>query len=468
MKYKPYPAYKDSGVEWLGEIPEGWELKRLKWSTTAVKNGVWGDEPQGDENDIVCIRVADFDRNNQSVDDTNLTIRNIKSSDLEGRLLAEGDLLIEKSGGGENWPVGFVVRFNHVFPAVTSNFMARISLSGCANGNYFKYFHLSLYSGRVTTRSINQTSGIQNLDATSYFNNLAVFPPIQTQRAIASFLDTETARIDGLIKDYEELIELLKEKRQALISHAVTRGLSELVSPDDPEFGEWAKPVTFKDSGVEWIGEIPEGWEVQKLKHISVSWCDGPFGSGLKSEHYSDDGARVIRLQNLGTLKFEENDAAYIPLTYASGLGDHFVEPADLLVAGLGDDNNPVGRAVVAPDNIGIALVKADCFRFRLNSESTTRFFAFQLSATAIPYSKQFSTGTTRERVNLSTMANRPVVLPSSVEQKVIADFLVKEIVNIDSLFNESESAIELLKEHRSALITNAVTGKINVEARAR
>ena len=91
-------------------------------------------------------------------------------------------------------------------------------------------------------------------------------PELRTQKCIATFLDTETAKIDGLIKDYEELIALLQEKRQALISHAVTRGLSELVSPDDPEFGEWAKPVKFKDSGVEWLGEIPEGWDVGPVK----------------------------------------------------------------------------------------------------------------------------------------------------------------------------------------------------------
>lgn len=215
-------VFKDSGVEWLGEIPEGWELKRLKWSTTSVKNGVWGDEAKGDDHDLACIRVADFDRRNQSVDESNLTFRNVDPSDLQGRLLEKGDLLIEKSGGGENWPVGYVVQFNHSFPAVTSNFIARVSLSTYANSSFFKYFHLLLYSARVTTRSINQTSGIQNLDSTSYFNNLAVFPPLLTQKAIAAFLDRETAKLDALVAEAESAIELLQERRSALITAAVT------------------------------------------------------------------------------------------------------------------------------------------------------------------------------------------------------------------------------------------------------
>ena len=114
--------------------------------------------------------------------------------------------------------------------------MAKVSLSMSADGNYFKFFHLSLYSGRVTTRSINQTSGIQNLDATSYFDNLAIFPPLPTQRAIAAFLDAETTRIDGLIKDYEELIE------RSYRSGVLDTNICEVCLAKDGQEHDWGDP----------------------------------------------------------------------------------------------------------------------------------------------------------------------------------------------------------------------------------
>lgn len=459
MKYKPYPKYKDSGVEWLGEIPEGWECKRLKWSTTVVKNGVWGDEPQGNDYDIVCIRVADFNRSNQSVDESNLTFRNIKPSDLKERLLVVGDLLIEKSGGGENWPVGFVVRFDRLFPAVTSNFMARISLADSAESNYFKFFHLSLYSGRVTTRSINQTSGIQNLDVTSYFNNLAVFPPLPTQQTIATFLDTETARIDGLIKDYEELIGLLKEKRHALISHAVTRGLSELVSADDPEFGGWAKPVKLKDSGVEWIGEIPEGWEVRRLKyciHTKLS-----YGANESGDFYIEGHPRYIRITDISdefTL-FDTDTKTLDPILAK----DYLLENGDILLARSGAT---VGKSFQYRDVCGPC-----CFAGYLilcRPENSIVDSGFLLHILQSDYYWKYISGmniqATIQNVSAEKYGNLPLPIPISSEQKAIVIYLNRENTTISTLISESESAIELLKERRSALITNAVTGKINVE----
>jgi type I restriction enzyme, S subunit len=138
-----------------------------------------------------------------------------------------------------------------------------------------------------------------------------------------------------------------------LITRAVTRGL-------DPN-------VPMKHSGVDWLGEIPAHWDCLALARVTLSRCDGPFGSGLKSEHYSNEGVRVVRLQNIGWAEFSASDHAYIDEAYARELGDHSVLAGDLLIAGLGDEGHPVGRACVAPSGIEPAMVKADCFRFRLN-----------------------------------------------------------------------------------------------------
>ena len=215
----------------------------------------------------------------------------------------------------------------------------------------------------------------------------------------------------------------------------------------------------YKDSGVEWLGEIPAGWILAALSRITFSRCDGPFGTSLKSEHYSPSGVRVVRLQNIGSAEFKDTDSAFIDETYARQLGDHGVRAGDLLVAGLGDEAHPVGRACVAPDGIEPAMVKADCFRFRLDHRrGLPRFVAYQMSSTAADTAGAMSTGATRSRMNLTTTSTRHLALPSIEEQRHIADFLDREMARIDGLVAKKERLIELLQEKRSALITRAVT----------
>ena len=181
----------------------------------------------------------------------------------------------------------------------------------------------------------------------------------------------------------------------------------------------------YRDSVVEWLGKVPEHWEVVQLGRIAVDRCDGPFGSGLKSSHYARDGIRVVRLENIGHGEFRLSEPAFISPDHYSTLGDHSVKAGDVLVAGLGDANHPAGRACVAPGHIGLAMVKADCFRFRLNpSAALPRFVARQLTATAEIASGLLATGATRQRVNLRSMAARRIALPPLPEQTAIARYL--------------------------------------------
>lgn len=223
----------------------------------------------------------------------------------------------------------------------------------------------------------------------------------------------------------------------------------------------------YKDSGVEWLGEVPIEWRVVPLGRITMSRCDGPFGSGLKSEHYADEGARVIRLQNIRAGEFYGADSAFIPFDYFEGeLRGHDVVAGDVLIAGLGDDNNSVGRACVAPADLGAALVKADCFRFRLDATSALpSFVALQLSAGAEPEAGRLATGTTRSRIPLSATASRRIALPPLAEQTAIAAFLDRETGKIDVLVAEQEKLIALLKEKRQAVISHAVTKGLNPHA---
>ena len=217
----PAPRLKQSGVEWLGHIPKNWEVARLKWSVVDSVSGVWGDEPDG-ENDVPCVRVADFDRHKLRVNFTEPTLRAVPPPQLAGRELKDGDLLLEKSGGGEKQMVGCVVLFDHDATAVSSNFIARISTPEDANSRYWTYQHAALYSLKLNYPAIKQTTGIQNLDSKAYLDTPTVFPPPIEQDAIAAFLDRKVERVDALASRVEVAIERLQEYRAALITASVT------------------------------------------------------------------------------------------------------------------------------------------------------------------------------------------------------------------------------------------------------
>ena len=217
----PNAEMKYSGVEWIGEIPSHWEVKRLATSVRDCINGVWGNEPDGVQ-DIVCVRVADFDRIKFRVSLKGSTIRSVPMKKRVGRVLEHGDLLLEKSGGGELQPVGVVILFNREFNAVCSNFIARIPVVSWCNSEFLTYLHAYLYTIRLNTRSIKQTTGIQNLDAYSYLNEHVAFPPLSEQDCLSQYLDKKTSQIDSLSEKLQRKIELLKEYRQSLISNVVT------------------------------------------------------------------------------------------------------------------------------------------------------------------------------------------------------------------------------------------------------
>ena len=198
-KYQKYAEYKDSGVEWLGKIPSHWHLFSLKRAIDKCTNGFWGAEPDG-INDLCVLRVADFDRDNFNINLDKLTYRSVLPKEAENRFLKKGDLLIEKSGGGEKTLVGCVVQFNEDFDAITSNFVAKMTPNKNMESRFLTYAFAHLYAGRVNYPAIKQTTGIQNLDSEAYLMENFCFPSLIEQTQIANFLDHETAKIDSLIE----------------------------------------------------------------------------------------------------------------------------------------------------------------------------------------------------------------------------------------------------------------------------
>lgn len=447
-KYKTYAEYKDSGVEWLGEIPSHWDLYSLKRSVDKCTNGFWGGEPDG-RNDLCVLRVADFNRDNFTINEDKLTLRSVLPKEAESRLLKKGDLLIEKSGGGEKTLVGCVVQFDKDFPAITSNFVAKMTPNVITDSKYLTYAFAHLYSGRVNFPSIKQTTGIQNLDSEAYLMEKFGFPSKNEQIQIANFLDHETTKIDHLIEKQQQLIELLKEKRQAVISHAVTKGL-------DPN-------VPMKDSGVEWLGEVPEHWILSNLKYFASIQGGYAFNSDL----FVEEGTQVLRIGNVyqNTLSLDRQPI-YISNELVKNFKDFIVSKNDVLMSLTG---------TLGKRDYGFAIkVKTD-EKYLLNqrvakispnpSKIDTDFMVYVLwSESYLTQLYSLPSGTKQANLSNSDVLGIQIVVPPSLEeQKDIAKYLKNKLLKFDDMILKAESAISLMQERRTALISAAVTGKIDV-----
>ena len=439
MKRPAYQRYKPSGVEWLGDIPEHWETKKLRYLTNIRKGRLPNEtfSSPSTENDLPYLSMEFLRNETESPNYVTASPKLVVAS--------EGDLLLlwDGSNAGE-----FLIAKTGVVSS-TAAYFEPINIH-----KRFLFFVCKALEPQIKDQTIGM--GIPHVSGDELKSYYLPFPDLVSQQAIASFLDRETERVDRLVVMKRKLIERLKEKRTALISRTVTRGLPPAAGlPENPPL---------KPSGIDWLGDIPAHWQILKIKRVTISRCDGPFGSGLKSEHYCNEGVRVIRLQNIRFGKFDNTDTAFIDPDYYKELGDHTVLPGDVLIAGLGDENHPVGRACVAPETLGPAMVKADCFRFRLASKHVKpAFVALQLSTIANALAGALSTGTTRGRMNLSSTETRELALPPLTEQAAIISFLNTETAKLDTLTTEVEQAIERLQEYRIALITTAVTGKIDV-----
>lgn len=443
MSFPRYPKYKDSEVEWLGRVPEHWRVDRLKASITSCRNGIWGDEAQDDENDIPCARVADFDRQKLRVQLQQPTIRNVTEKERVNRVLKRGDLLLEKSGGGENQPVGCVVLYDDEQPAVCSNFVAKVELAPGMDSSYWRYVHAAAYAVRLTIGSINQTSGIQNLDQDRYFNERAAFPPEHEQVEIGGFLDRETAKIDALVAEQEQLITLLKEKRQAVISHAVTKGL-------DPS-------VPMNDSGVEWLGDVPAHWSVRRVKDVS-RLESGHTPSKSVPEYWIDCDIPWVSL----------NDSKFL------AANDYITETA-VQINQLGIENSsarllPAGSVVFTRDaTIGLASITTRVMAVSQHliawcpTGEMDPLYLLRVFNAMKKHLDSYTFGATIKTIGMGDVKSLMTPVPPLDEQLAIAAFLTKELEVLDQLVDEVVQSIELLRERRSALISAAVTGQIDV-----
>ncbi len=444
--FPKYESYKDSGVEWLGDIPSHWNVSRLKHSIKSAANGIWGsDVNEDDESDgIVCIRVADFSRQNLRVSLEKLTRRKVSDSEFQSRQLIPGDLLLEKSGGGDKQLVGQVVLFGHDIPAVCSNFLARLRVADNFDSSFLNYVHASLYSLRINYKHIKQTTGIQNLDGNSYLSELFAHPDLAEQKRIVEFLDRTTTECDRAISQKQRLIELLQEQKAILINQAVTKGLN----PNVP----------MRDSGIEWIGEIPKHWELKRAKHLFKRIIDTEHKTAPSFENGEYLIVRTSNVKN-GELRFE--DALYTDRKhYLDWTRRATPEAGDILFT----REAPAGEACILPSGV-TALIGQRMVLMKVNPDILDADFAvFSIyGGAAKQYITDLSVGSTVAHFNMSDIKNIPFLIPGLSEQHQISQYLKTITTDFNDAVSKENQGIALLHEFKSSLIANSVTGKIKV-----
>lgn len=435
----------DTGIDWLGEVPQEWARCRLKTTVRESFNGVWGDEPKDDENDLICIRVADFNYDKLTINQNKYTVRNIPENQ-HNRILKKGDILIEKSGGGEKQPVGRAIIYdNEIGKAVCSNFIGKITLyKPKVIPKFVVYYLSSLYSKGINTKHIKQTTGIQNLDLESYLNESIYLPLLTEQQKIADFLDRKCALIDALIEKKQKLVELKKEERTALINQAVTKGLD----PNAP----------MKDSGIEWLGEIPEHWEVKKLKYLING--NLKYGANEPAEIDNPDYPRYIRITDFdedGTLR--KDTFKSLPPETAE---EYYLKEGDILFARSGAT---VGKTFQFKEYSGIAcfagyLIKATPDANQILSDY---LYFFTKTSSYVNWKNGIFIQATIQNIGANKYGNLHVSLPPIDEQHKIMDFIISIHDQTNYIINSIERQVELLKEYKTTLISEVVTGKFEI-----
>jgi len=438
-RFRRYPEYKDSGVEWLGEIPAHWDVTRTKFAARLRS----GHTPSRHEPEywqdctIPWFGLADVwqirDGHAEYVTETSEKISELGLANSAARLLPKGTVMLSRTAS-----VGFSAIMG-VEMATTQDFVNWVC-GPTLLPEYLLYVFRSMQHEfrRLTMGSTHQT--IYMPDVGRFCTPL---PPIPEQEEVVAFVRRHVGKIDALVAKKERLVELLQEKRTALITRAVTKGL-------DPS-------VPMKDSGIEWLGEIPAHWEVKRLRHISPS-----LGVGVvvnPSNYVADEGLPFLYGSDISEGQIHATGARRISRQDSRRLPKSELRPGDLVMVRVGA---PGVTAVVPPDLDGANCASLLVIRRSHGLASSWLCYALnsryvRLQIEAVQY------GAAQEQFNVSHAVNFVIALPPQREQDSIADYLDRETAKIDTLVAKVREAIDRLRELRTAIISAAVTGKIDV-----
>lgn len=436
MSLPRYSKYKDSGVDWVGAVPDHWEVKPLFGLATERDESNFGML----EDNLLSLSYGrivqkDMESNDGLLPESFETYQIVHPGDIVFRLT---DLQNDK----RSLRTAVVGQRGIITSAYLAVMPDKIQS---------QFFHYLLRAYDLTKVFYSMGGGLRQSMNFSDVKRLPILaPPPFEQFRIAAFLDRETGKIDALVEEQRRLIELLKEKRQAVISHAVTKGLN----PDAP----------MKDSGIEWLGEVPEHWHVKRIKYAI---CKLEQGWSPQCENYAAEEGEWAVLKvgcvNGGAFNPDENKALPPELSAIPELGIH---AGDVLIS-RANTRELVGSAGVPQFDYPHHLLCDKLYRLRLREDiCLPEYLAMFLCTPPARGEIELSaTGASSSMVNIgqSTITEMPMPLPSIEEQQRITSFVTHETVKSDRLIAAATHAIDLLQERRSALISAAVTGKIDV-----
>ena len=438
---KRYDSYKDSGIDWIGEIPEDWNIKRIK-HTTYVKGRIGWQGLKSEEfrevSDSIVVTGTDF--KSGKIDWTSAYQIPIDRYNEDPFIqLKENDLLITKDG-----TIGKVAIVKNMPKIATLNsgvFVVRPNTE-----DYIPEFMFWILNSEVFSSFYNYNksgSTIQHLYQNVFNEFKFTCPPIFEQQLISKFLDAKTFEIETLIQKKKQLIALLKEERTAIINHAVTKGIN--------------PKVNLKDSGVEWIGEIPEHWTYVSLKRL-VKVKDGTHDT----PEYVDNNSQSFPF--ITTKDIVQNSVSFEKCKYISK--EDFmninkrsdVKKGDIIMPMIGTVGSPIVVETSREFSIkNLALIKSSKF---LDMYFLKYFFECRIINDQL---KLLTSGGVQNFISLGDLRNIKIPKMSIIEQVNITNYLNNKTFEICSIISKTEKEINLMQEYKTALISEAVTGKIDV-----
>jgi len=433
VSFPAYQSYRESGVEWLGRVPSHWETKPLK-AVTSCNDEVLTEATPPDY-EIEYVEISDVQAGRGIKASTSYSFSDAPSR--ARRKLRDGDVLVST--------VRTYLRAIAQVREPAENLIASTGFAVLrpqrAHSDFIGY---AVQAEETINEIIARSVGVSYpaINASDLVRIAIAVPPVTEQRSIAAFLDRETAKIDALVEAQERLIALLKEKRQAVISHAVTKGL-------DPS-------AQMKDSGVEWLGQVPAHWEVVTVRRLATRVQTGTTPSSEPASADTEVGMDWFTPGDFGSGVALNQAAKRISIAVVDG-GEARVFPAgSVLVIGIGATLGRVGVALTACSaNQQINAISPD--------DTVDPFFLAYALSVQEEIMRKLSNASTIGIMNQDRTKDLSLCRPPLQEQAAIVAGIGGELQNIDALASQAEAAITLLQERRAALISAAVTGKIDV-----
>lgn len=434
-KYQKYAEYKDSGFEWVNELPAHWKAVHLKWISTIYAGGTPSKtiESYWENGTIPWINSGAVNQGYILEPSTYITKTAYENS--SAKWIPKKALVMALAGQGKT--KGMVAQLG--IDTTCNQSMGAIIPDDLDYSRYLFWWITSNYQNIRNMAGGDLRDGL-NLE---HLGDMSCPLPNKDEiQKIANFLDYETAKIDSLIEKQQKLIELLKEKRQAVISHAVTKGLN----PDVP----------MKDSGVEWLGQVPEHWISSRLKYYTNQIVDGAHFTPT----YSETGIPFLRVTDIHNDEIDMENIKYIPEHEHLDLIQRCKpEKGDLLLSKNGTIGIPklINWEWEFSIFVSLCLIK---FKKNLRAEFAEYFFkSYEIREQIFGLIKK----STVINLHLDKIQNFWFSIPPMEEQTVIVNYLDKKVVELSNLIAKAESAIQLMQERRTALISSAVTGEIDV-----